>query len=167
MKENIYDSKKLLFEIKEYLRYEKDTGCLYWIKSTRRDNKIIGKLAGHKDNRGYLSFSIKYKVLKVHRVIWLFEHGEMPKNQIDHINGNKSDNRISNLRDVNHRENVSNLKKHREGKLVGATYKSKINKWQSRININKKQFYLGVYETERLAHEQYLKAKNNIEKFEV
>lgn len=73
---------------------------------------------------------------------------------IDHIDGNKLNNTIENLRGVNHsRANQQNRKKHREGKLIGTCFYK--NGWISQITVETKNVYLGRFKTEREAHERY------------
>lgn len=139
--------------VKEILIYNKNTGIFRWRKSVpqRRKNSVAGCRA--KD--GYIHIKIKYKTYKAHRLAWLYCYGEFPVKHIDHINGDKSDNRLSNLRQCNFRENYQNKLCHRNGKSVG-TIKTKNNKWSSRIKIGKKYKWLGTFDTE---YEAYMKYK--------
>lgn len=100
------------------------------------------------DGKGYLA----------HRIVWFMHHGSFPKGEIDHINGKRSDNRIENLRDVPKYKNLGNQHKHRRGKLVGCSLDKRRGTWKAKIVVNKKEIYLGAYETELLAHKAYLKA---------
>ena len=77
---------------------------------------------------------------------------------IDHIDGNGLNNQRSNLRIVTNRQNLQNMKNHRNGKLSGCYYNKNNNKWQAQIRINGKIKYLGYYNTEQEAHDAYLKA---------
>jgi hypothetical protein len=100
------------------------------------------------------------KTINIHKLMQIvFNLGD---GLIDHINGDKLDNRLENLRVVTNRGNLQNLKCHREGKLVGAKLdKRKIGKprpWESRIRINDKYKHLGIFATELEAHQAYLKA---------
>lgn len=81
---------------------------------------------------------------------------EIPKNQIDHINGNKSDNRIENLREVTNRQNNLNKLIHISGKLPGCYLRNDKKSWSSSISISGKSRYLGSYKTEQEAHTAYL-----------
>ncbi len=141
--------------IKKYLRYEK--GNLIW--KIKRGNKAYkNTVAGSIKPNGYILIKYKGQTLRAHRIVWYFHHNIWSKNQIDHINGIKHDNRIENLREVNNRENQSNRKTHRNGKLIGASKRGQ--KWISTIGLNKKQIYLGTFETELAAHLAY---KNKLE----
>ena len=110
------------------------------------------------------STGIGYAVLKspfffrMHRVLTKCPDEYM----VDHINGNSLDNRKSNLRIATNRENSQNQKKHRSGKLCGASYKKRDKKWYAQININKKYIHLGCFNTEHEAHQAYMKAYNEL-----
>lgn len=148
-------------ELKELLEYDENTGIFTW--NLANSNRIkIGDMAGVYRFDGYLTIRINGKPYLAHRLAWLYIYGEWPKNQIDHINGIRDDNRITNLRNVTNRENHQNKKEHRGGKLVGASFHKTANKWESQIQINGKRKFLGYYNTELEAHEAYLKFLNNL-----
>jgi hypothetical protein len=142
-------------ELKELLQYNENTGIFTWL-CDRGTNKVKNKIAGSIHSDGYIIIRINRKEYLAHRLAWFYVYREWPKGQIDHINGIKNDNRITNLRNVTNRENCQNYTIHRNGKLVGATYKKAKNKWQSQIQINGKAKHLGLYNTEQEAHEAYL-----------
>lgn len=143
-------------EILWYLKYDKDRGVLIWQNHHFRSvaTRFIGKEAGIVRD-GHKQFSMNNRLLLIHRVIWFIEKNEWA-NFIDHIDGNPANNKISNLRNVDNRVNQQNRVKHRAGKLVGATYHKRNDRWMSRIVINKKIKYLGCYLTEVEAHQAYL-----------
>jgi hypothetical protein len=97
-------------------------------------------------------------------VIWFLIRGESPTKMIDHIDGNKLNNRIENLRLVSQRENCMNQKIHRNGRLVGATFHKNSGKWRSDIKINNKQLWLGIFKTPQLAHEAYMEKLKEIKR---
>jgi hypothetical protein len=113
---------------------------------------------------GYVAVGFGGKLLKAHRVIYsLFNKIDLPTDmQIDHYNGDRSDNHICNLELVTHRDNGQNQKCHREGNLVGATWHKQSGKWMARIEINGKRKYLGLFSTEQEAHEAYNTACVNL-----
>lgn len=115
---------------------------------------------------GYYKTKFLGKMIYVHRLIYtLLKHEIKDDLQIDHINGNRLDNRLENLRLVTPRQNNMNRKEHRRGKLVGTRFhktnefsQATRNKpWQAVITVNKKRVSLGYYFTEKEAHEAYLK----------
>ena len=138
--------------------YDPDTGLLTWaIQANSR--ALIGDEVGKISNRGYRVTKYKRKDYSVHRIIWLIVHGKWPTGQIDHINGEKTDNRIENLRDVSLRENLCNQKRHREGRLPGAYYDKNMRGWRAHIRINNVYVYLGMHPTEKEANAAYMKAR--------
>jgi hypothetical protein len=116
------------------------------------------------DTHGYCTVSFSGKVLKYHRIVWELVNGPISSNiQIDHINGNRIDNRLENLRLVTNRENCQNQTRHREGKLVGVFLHKPTNTWNARIYINGKSKSLGYYKTEQDAHQAYVNFLKTIE----
>lgn len=145
-------------ELKQMLRYEPDTGLLFWADAAHKS--VRGKRAGT-FNRGYVLVMYKSKFYKAHRLAWLLTHGSWPKEMIDHIDGDPSNNKLNNLRDVNNHINQCNRHKARvdsKSGLMGASpYR---NKWRSQIKRNGVIKYLGVFNTAQEAHEAYKKEKN-------
>ena len=142
--------------LKKILHYDENTGIFTWLVSKAKRIKI-GDIAGKLHHTGYINIKINKKEYLAHRLAWLYVKNKWPKNQIDHINGIKDDNKIENLRDVTNRKNISNTHKHRNGKLVGCTLDKRYNKWRAQISINGKRKSLGYYNTELEAYEVYLK----------
>lgn len=148
-------------ELKSILRYEKDTGYFVWLISPSSKAKI-GGVAGTINNRGYVQISIKRKLYLAHRLAWLYNYGEFPANEMDHINRIKSDNRLENLRAVTHQQNAFNVGAHKDSssKYVGVSrYR---NKFQAHIVLNGKTNYLGLFPNEEMAHKAYQRAKQEL-----
>lgn len=140
-------------DFKEFLRYEPNTGYFYWIKNTgipRHKNTRAGYV--QKDGRRYIT--LQGSKWHASRLAWYFAYGKFPSKYIDHINGDRDDNRIVNLREVTPRQNSQNLKIHRNGKLVGSRKRAG-NKWEAIIRINRKMTYLGCFDTEQEASDRY------------
>jgi len=111
-------------------------------------------------SEGYVRIRLCSKTYAAHRLAWLWVYGELPAGEIDHINGIKSDNRISNLRDVSHDINTANLvapqSNNTSGYLGVTRYKKK---WRAQISVNGKMRYVGLFATAEEAHQAYLAAK--------
>src|SRR5690606_29052356 len=108
--------------LKELVSYDPKSGKFFWLDRAREEfstsqaygvfiSQYLGREAGGKQGGGYLRFSVDGKHYLAHRLAWLYVHGKWPSDQIDHINGDRSDNRIDNLRDVTHAENRRNTKR--------------------------------------------------------
>lgn len=112
--------------------------------------------------KGYVIIKIDGHGYAAHRLAWLYVHGHSPVGVIDHINGDKADNRIANLRDTTHQVNAQNISvtnpKSRSG-LRGAYWASSIGRWMSLITVDWKRIYLGNFQTAEDAHQAYLQAK--------
>jgi len=111
--------------------------------------------------------AVQYKGVEYyHRIVWTLINGTIEdiNTYIDHLNGNKLDNRVENLRLVTKRENAQNTYKHRAGKLVGCHFDKKSNKWQARVIIQGKHVGIGSYDTELEAHSVYNKALTMLDK---
>ena len=93
-----------------------------------------GKIAGY-ESRGYIEVSIDSRTYRAHRVIYAMFYSKWPSNQIDHINGNRSDNRIVNIRDVTSVENGRNRKKYSNNSsgVNGVYYHNGYKKWVAQI----------------------------------
>jgi hypothetical protein len=145
--------------LKELLTYWPDVGLFLW--RTTRGRAASGSVAGSIHRYGYRVINVDGKSYGAHRLVWLYVHGEWP-NVIDHINGDRADNRIANLRDVDTRTNAENRKGARTGKsipLMGVRKATIGKQFTAAIKVNGRVVWLGGYETPELAHNAYLEAK--------
>lgn len=147
--------------VNQIFNYDNLSGKLTW-KIKPADRYHIGSDCGTINNFGYRHITYKGKKYLAHRLIWFIETGNWSKYQIDHINGDKLDNRFSNLREVTNRQNSQNFKIHRNGHLVGTSFNKKRKIWESYINIDGKKVHLGYFSTQEDAHNVYLKKCNEI-----
>ena len=124
----------------ELLEYHSDTGIFYWKNGTHRR-------AGCDRGDGYIVIKIKRKKFYAHRLAWYFYYGEMPDDQIDHINRNNSDNRIVNLRKGGKQLNARNTKlhKHNTSGVNGVYWSKGRDKWVAQIKVSQKTIYLGLF----------------------
>jgi len=139
--------------VKKHIRYE--NGNLYWIDFSIRPTAKTGPI-GYKCKSGYVTIKFMKKTTTVHRIVFLYHHGYLPK-EIDHINGNKSDNRIENLRDATHCQNMMNIKKYslNTSGYKGVRLHKKAKKWIAEIKQNNKYHYLGLFDCPKKAYEVY------------
>jgi len=149
--------------VRELFDYDPETGVLTW-KQSLNNRAPVGSYAGSIGADGYLGVGISKKRYRYHRIIWLWVHGYVPENQIDHINQDKADNRLSNLREVSqvcNMRNTGNAKNNTSG-VKGVTWWKKRKKWGASLMVNGKTRHLGIYDSfddavcARLAGEQCL-----------
>ena len=141
--------------LRELLHYDPGTGAFAWRVITSR--KIhVGDVAGHPSTQGYLQIGADRKLYQAHRLAWLYMTGEWPRNQIDHINLDKSDNRWCNLREATHRENQAN--RATLFGFKGASWDKTYHKWRAQISCNNKKRHLGYFETQQEAAVAYAEA---------
>jgi hypothetical protein len=158
--------------MRKLLRYEPDTGKLFWLErsidlciSERAlaafNAQFAGKEAFTADNGdGYRCSYLFGRTMRAHRVIWAIVYGDWPKDQVDHINGVRSDNRICNLRAATHSQNAHNAR-HSSLNTSGFRGVHRVygrDRWQARITFNGKRISLGVYQTPEEAHDAYRRA---------
>lgn len=148
--------------VRELLNYNQETGV--FTRRVRTSNRIkTGEDAGGLNSNGYVRISLDGQKHLAHRLAWIHVHGALPPNDIDHINGNRSDNRLSNLRGVTHAENHQNRHSPNKGstsKYLGVSWYKAYQKWMSRITLNGRSIFLGYFETEEAAAAAYITAKH-------
>ena len=141
-------------DMREYLEYCKDTGVFTWKKQNGRIRP--GMLAGSMNSRGYWQIGFKGKIFVSHRIAWAFLHGKIKDNlQIDHINMDKGDNRISNLRLADCCQNGYNSKSRKNSASKYKGVSRMRNRWRAYINKGGSQIHLGVFGTELEAAKAY------------
>ena len=142
--------------LKEVLEYNPASGVFTW-NVYMGSRAVAGSHAGSVDSLGYVTIRIDKKLYHAHRLAWLFVHGHFPVNTVDHINRDKSDNRMSNLRPATRSENNRNvgISKNNTTGFKGVTkvrdrYKAQITHHSTCVNI-------GLYDTPEIAHAAYCK----------
>lgn len=141
-------------ELRGRLNYDPATGVFTW-----PDGRPAGNPAG---TAGRLQITLNGVARYAHRLAWLYVHGVWPDGQIDHINGDKLDNRIANLRVLTNAENKQNQRRayanNRTGRL-GVSYDSRNGKWRARIMLDGRSKSLGYFPTPDAASAAYEAAK--------
>lgn len=136
--------------IESHLRYDPETGEFWWKQA--RKGRSIGKPAGSRYPIGYIYIKLKEageSGILAHRVAWLLTYGEWPEEEIDHINGDRADNRIRNLRSVTRRGNSLNRKRNSNNSsgVCGVSFHKHSRRWAACIIINGKNVWLGRFKT--------------------
>lgn len=150
--------------LRELLDYDRATGVFTRRVSTARRMKV-GEAAGTVNSAGYVCIMLDKVTYKAHRLAWLYVNGEWPKQMIDHIDGDKANNRIENLRDVPRRINGENQKKAHKtnpNRLLGVTRDNREGvkrPFMAQIVVRGVHKTIGTFETAEAAHIAYLQKK--------
>lgn len=154
-----YSTNKISAErLRELVIYCPDAGLF----CCRNPDGSMGEVLGNKSFDGYVVLRLDGISCLAHRMAWLYVHGCIPSGVVDHVNGNRSDNRIENLRVVSAwRNQHNNCMRRRDGGLVG-TYWHHDAKWEARTAVQGKRVFLGFFPTERDAYEAYMSYNKSI-----
>ncbi len=145
--------------LKEALYYDPLTGLFIWLNrpvdhfanvGTQKqiNTKHAGKFAGTTDDKGYIKIQLFGNKYRAHRLAWLYVHGELPED-IDHKNQKRNDNRIANLRSVNHQTNMMNLPiyTNNSSSVMGVSWHKHREKWWAYGNLAGKRKSLGYFDS--------------------
>lgn len=152
-------------ELRQLLRYEADTGKMFWIEQKpenfqdgkysreRKCSMWNGSYAGKEafatqHGEGYRVGAVGGRMILAHRVAYTLYHGQWPKGDIDHINGNRTDNRIINLRDVSRSENLRNAacRSNNTSGHTGVRWNKKDKKWVAFATVGGSRTHLGYFD---------------------
>lgn len=145
--------------LRKLLHCEASTGKLFWLQRPREmfvsdrafntwNSRFSGREAFLVKSHGYLTGRIFYKTYRAHRVIWAIENSLWPKMEIDHINGDRSDNRICNLREVTSQENNRNLpiSSSNTSGVIGVCWSRRESRWRAHITIGNRHNHIGYFD---------------------
>lgn len=151
-------------KLKKILNYNPETGIFIWIAKCAR-KVVVGKVAGSLQPTGYNKIRIDKVGHCAHRLAWLYMTGEWPKDQIDHIDGARANNRWANLREATTSINRQNLRaaisRSKTG-VLGVRQSHKSTNFEARLYVDGKTHYIGTFQTIDLAHAAYLKMKRRL-----
>jgi hypothetical protein len=144
--------------LKSLLTYDPDIGIFAWKPRDRKYfvsdhsykvwiTRFCGRNVVNPNSEGYLQIMLNKKMYSAHRLAWLYATGSWPTDKIDHINGDRADNRIINLRSVDSVENTRNkaLGKNNKSGHFGVYWNKQVNKWTANIQVNGRVNHLGTY----------------------
>ena len=148
--------------LKSIFSYDPYTGILTRIRSTG-SGSVVGSSPAACRRDGYIRISVNNCQYLAHRLVWLHFYGSWPNHQVDHINGNRADNRIANLRDISNAGNGQNRHGHNKNCSSGflGVYKHG-DRWVTKIKVDRKPVHIGVFSTPEEAHAAYVEAKRNL-----
>lgn len=144
-----------LTRLKKLLSYEPHTGIFRWIAAPSKvcHSDFVGRIAGTKSRRGYVVIRVDGGFYKAHRLAWFYVTGAWPKEDIDHKNSDKGDNRFQNLREATRQENNRSKPPQRNSRsgVTGIGWRKRERKWLARITVDKKHRYLGLFHDKQAA----------------
>lgn len=149
--------------LRHLFSYNPDTGVFTRRISLSNRVKVGEEIVGSPNEKGYLRFHVDGWLYKAHRLAWLYVHGEWP-DQLDHINGDKADNRIANLRLATTKQNHGNRPKNRNNTTgyKGVHLHDKNGRlakpFVATIYVNGRGIHLGMFATAEAAHAAYVAA---------
>jgi len=154
-------------QLREILHYSPETG-VFTRKVPTGMNTHAGEVAGGMHVNGYWNIRVCGHRYPAHVLAWLYVHGTYPADCIDHINGNRSDNRIANLRAATKAENAQNYKTRKDNTsgATGVIWHKRTGKWTAALSINKKNTHLGLFDSFEEAKAVRDAAKRNFHKFQ-
>lgn len=155
----VFTGPELTFEVVDSLiSCDLELGLLFWKERPREmfategawkiwNSRFAGKPALNADKDGYRTGAIFYRNFRAHRVVWLLAYKEWPSQEIDHIDRNRSNNSIGNLRNVSGGENRKNMpvSTANTSGVVGVSWSRGMRKWVSRIKVARKVIHLGYF----------------------
>ena len=146
-------------QLRARLHYDGETGVFTWCAP--RSRVRVGAVAGRLNAKGYRVIETAGKPYMAHRLAWLYMHGCLPTLEIDHINGNREDNRAANLREISHAQNCQNKQKARADSKTGIQGVSKCGRrYKAEITTNGQWLYLGKFDSAAAANDAYQRAKS-------
>jgi hypothetical protein len=152
-----------LDRLKEVLIYAPETGEFKWRVKPRQ--RACSEIAGSRNPSGYIQICVDQQVYKAHRLAWFYVYGVWPTTpHLDHINGDRSDNRISNLREADFSQNQANSKVRATNKigLKGVSFHPLSGLWTARVVKGGKSAYCAYFKTPEEAHAAYKAAATRI-----
>lgn len=151
-------------QLKSRLHYDIESGVFRWRNLIGSSNRKPWDIAGSPHNKGYTSIRIFGKKYMAHRLAWLYVYGELPASDLDHIDGVKTNNAISNLRKVTNAQNHWNVGMRSTNKsgVKGVHWHKGIGRWVATFKANGVQNFVGSFDSISDAESEISKARKNI-----
>jgi hypothetical protein len=151
--------------LRELVSYDPETG--HFTARVTWPKTPAGKRLGTIGPLGYVQMGLAYGKYYAHRLAFLYVTGEWPAGTVDHVDGERANNRWNNLRDVPHGVNVENVlraRKHSSSGLLGASWSTRRGHWTATVRVKGRNIYIGSFDSAEAAHTAYLEAKRRLHK---
>lgn len=147
-------------QLREWLTYDAQSGVFRWNKKPAR-KIVVGSVASNMSGDGYVRIGLLGSRYRAHRLVWLYVYGRWPNVEIDHINNDRADNRLINLRECTRAQNMLNRRLHKNNTsgFRGVVRDHRTGKWLAQATLGYKTHYLGEFEAIEDAarrHEQFV-----------
>lgn len=169
MRERSLEGRPHVDVIASLLTYEPETGFLFWKHRPGARQSINSRLAGKRaltcvSAHGYLRGLILGRGYLAHTICWVLNFGEWPDREIDHINRDRSDNRIANLRLATRSQNAMNTPPYKNNKssMKGVFFHKSSGRWKAAICVDKNKITLGFFDNPKSAHDAYVDASRRL-----
>ena len=155
-------------EVAQKLAYDPESGVIRWINSPAGWIEGGAEAGSIHKASGYRHIGLGGKKYRAHRLAWLLHHRQWPTAEIDHINGDRLDNRMANLRLATYAQNQQNRSRDKRNKsgFTGVSWDRGTQKWRAKICIDRRQVHLGVFDTAEEAAAAYAAAKAELHTFQ-
>lgn len=151
-----------MMKIEDLLEYDPETGKLSW--RVKRGRCAAGSEAGTIGSYGYREIAVDGKKLKAHRIAWYLTYGQWPDDEIDHIDRNRANNALKNLRLASLQQNRWNTGQRKDSRspFKGVVYEKRTGKWIAHIKVNGRYKHLGTFLTAEDAAAAYQTAASEL-----
>jgi len=138
------------------LDYDPETGIFTWKQKKIGRRRKVGTINGH----GHRTVMLDGRLYYLHRLAWLLSYGKWPVKDVDHLDGDPSNNRLVNLREATCSQNVGNARRSKANTsgFKGVTWHKRLGKWQAQIMVDRCNHHLGYHLTAEAAHVAYCAA---------
>lgn len=161
-------------DVRQLLTYEPETGKLFWkprgsewfegakmpaeVLAKRWNPRYAGKEALTASSHGYMAGTVLGRCEFAHRVVWAIANGKWPDDQIDHVDGDRSNNRLCNLREATRSQNQMNrpTQSNNTSGVKGVSFHKPSNRWRAHVKVNGKQMCMGVFRDKESAKNAYI-----------
>lgn len=146
--------------LREMVAYSPETGLFSCLMA--RKNRAVGDIEDRIAGPGYVAFCLDGRQYYAHRLAWFYMHGEWPAGEVDHINRDKTDNRLANLRVATRSQNSANIGARSDNRSGFKGVFPNKRRWSSQVIARGKTYHLGTFDTPEMAHEAYCHAARRL-----
>jgi hypothetical protein len=151
--------------LRELLDYNQETGVFTWRDKRGPRAKHAGVAGCISSDSGYRMIRLDFRLYRAHRLAWLYVFGKWPAEQIDHINGDRADNRLANLREASNRLNCENKRRAQKNSasgVLGVSWNKRNKMWSAKLSHRNSEVFCRYFHDIEDARQAYLDAKRRL-----